>query len=310
MCSNKVNDEGLGLGYDFKCCSIYLDRWILSWLFEVFLLMIVVWVPHGVPLMSSPKFWEVQRCEHSKREQDTKCYPNRKKHWAVPSKWNMCTHISCTRTHTHLYTHRHWDTMHTPSDTHTHTVLSGSQCCSIIEQPWCNWQHAFWHVTSIHRQRRCRKTSHTPHAASFFLLFLHQHRHLSLPPPFMSLSTVFSPSFPSFFPAYINIALFLFSHSSPLTPPVSLSVCLSMFLCVISSASFPLLGTLLGEAGSPNPLWHPYLNLPCFCSFHPTAPTLSTLRNNSLLLPPTHIPPMNGREESYKVFFRALQVKD
>lgn len=52
---------------------------------------------------------------------------------------------------------------------HRHIVLSNSQCWSIIKNPWCNWQHTFWHVTSIHRQRRFSKALHTPFGASFLL---------------------------------------------------------------------------------------------------------------------------------------------
>ena len=58
--SNKVNDEGLGLGFGFKCRSVCLDGSlilscrILSGLFEVFLVMVSGWEPHAVPLTSSP----------------------------------------------------------------------------------------------------------------------------------------------------------------------------------------------------------------------------------------------------------------
>lgn len=69
-----------------------------------------------------------------------------------------------------LYARIYLQTLRHNKHTHryTHIVLNGSQCCSIIEKSWCNWQHAFWHVMPIHRQRKCRKTSHTPCAASFF----------------------------------------------------------------------------------------------------------------------------------------------
>lgn len=119
-----------------------------------------------------------------------KWYPNRKCS-AVPAKWNICTHISCTRTYAHIYTHRHRGAIDTLTD--THTVLNGSQCCFIIKLPWCNWQHAFWHVTSIHRRRRCRKMSHTPLAASF-LLFLYQDVCLSTSLPLNLLSVSYLSS--------------------------------------------------------------------------------------------------------------------
>lgn len=79
---------------------------------------------------------------------------------------------------------------------------------------------------------------------------------------------------------------------SPLTSPVC-----TRFLCVIlttclTPSSLSLSWVLcFTEASSPNPLWQPYLNLPCYCSFHPTASTLSPLQSNSLLCPPPPPPP-------------------
>lgn len=211
-----------------------------------------------------------------KRERDTKRYPNSNRS-AVPSKWNIFTHISPTRTYTHIYINRHW-IHNTHTHRHTLTVLSGSQCCSIIEQPWCNWQHAFWHVMSIHRQRRCRKTSQTPLAASC-LLFLHQDRRLSalLPPTFhFSLFHFFLPFLSCMHLCPSCPPLPVSSLSSPSISPVY-----ARSLCIISTTSLPpsslSLVQCFTEAGSPNPLWHPYLNLLCYCSFHPTAPTRSPL---------------------------------
>lgn len=247
-----------------------LDVW-------VFLPMIVVWMPHGVPLTSSQNLrqWGAPMWAFKKKK-GTKWYPNRK-YTAVPAKWNIFTHISrtCTYTHIYIYIHRQWDTISTLTDTNTHTVLNGSHCCSIIEQPWCNWQHAFWHVTSIHRQRRCRKMSHTPLAASFLLL-LYQDICLSATQPSFRILSVFFTPFLIFKPACIYVFVFPFPPSPPLHLYLSkLTSCVSLQQPL---SHHPLPWVLcFTEAGCPNLLWHSYLSLPCYCSFHPTAPTLPPL---------------------------------
>lgn len=144
-------------------------------------------------------------------------------------------------------------------------------CCLILALPLSG-------QTSL-----CTSTTHLP------FLF-----HLSLLPAF-SLIT----------PACIYVLralLFPFpSLSSPLTPPVY-----TLFLRIISAASLPppSISWVLcfTEAGCPNPLWHSYLNLHCYRSFHPTAPTLLPLSNNSPTPPPPfswtspiYLSLMNGR---------------
>lgn len=132
-------------------------------------------------------------------------------------------HTYALNAHINAYIHTHRGTI----DTHrqTHTVLSSSQCFFIIEQPWCNLKHTFWHVTSIHRQRRCRKTSHIPLAASFSL---YQDRRLSAHPP---LTFHFSFVF----------LLFLLLHLFPLSP----------FLQIHLSFPVPLSSSFLPSSSVP-----------------------------------------------------------